>query len=165
MGGLPHGIGQVRFTNIGWTFGVAAGGDSGQLNRGEFFQLPPHRYWNNSNTVVMVNALSVPFFMGKNKYLKYLNDLSRGRYFLWSEELDTRSSDSTLLPLLNSLWVVGAVSSLFCHSTTDNISFNLNLAFWTTLHSGPFAANLSRWPPQNTARRFYSVQMPTCATT
>ena len=81
-GGITHGIGQVRFTNIGWTFGVAAGGDSGQLNRGEFFQLPPHRYWNNSNTVVMVNALSVPFFMGKNKYLKYLNDLSRGRYFL-----------------------------------------------------------------------------------
>ena len=95
----------------------------------------------------MVNALSVPFFMGKNKYLKYLNDLSRGRYFLWSEELDTRSSDNKMLPLLKISWVVGAVSSLFCHSTTDNISFNLNLAFWTALTSGPFAANLGTWDP------------------
>jgi len=28
---------------------------------------------------------------------------------------------------------VGAVFSPFYHSSTDNISFNLNLAFWTTL--------------------------------
>jgi len=27
-------MGQVRFTDIGWTFGVAAGGDSGQADKG-----------------------------------------------------------------------------------------------------------------------------------
>ena len=56
--------------------------------------------------------------------------------------------------------VVGAVFSLFCHSKTDNISFNLNLAFWTTLTSGPFAANLGTWDPPEHRQKISSGPNP-----
>ena len=51
---------------------------------------------------------------------------------------------------------MGAVFSLFCHSKTDNISFKLNLAFWTTLTSGLFAANLGTWDPPEHRQKFPS---------
>ena len=44
----------------------------------------------------------------------------------------------------------------FCHSKTDNISFKLNLAFWTTLTSGLFAANLDTWDPPEHRQKFPS---------
>ena len=51
---------------------------------------------------------------------------------------------------------MGAVFSLFCHSKTDNISFKLNLAFWTTLTSGLFAAYLGTWDPPEHRQKFPS---------
>ena len=62
--------------------GVAVGGDSGQLTRGNNLQLSPRRCGDNSNTDTIMNVQIPINFTIKTIYYSALKHIFRGRYFL-----------------------------------------------------------------------------------
>ena len=62
--------------------GVAVGGDSGQLTRGNNLQLSPRRCGDNSNTDTIMNV-QIPIIFTRKNYLLFSSKTSFQRSFLF----------------------------------------------------------------------------------